>query len=169
MSNVFCFLFHVYPSTYIAWGRATLYRKQLRIMWKRGRIFWCTAFKSVKVPLYKEHGGSQKKTGGLCCFRRAKSSDRVSCGTEGERKESKCVMGKLPHDLVAHHAVMDRGWELVWKDSCCTLLVPALLVCAEGCCFPNLCWFFGPLCALFCKMLVPAPWQILHCLYLSVG
>jgi len=65
-----------------------------------------------------------------------------------------CWMGKLPRDSVAHHTVMDRGWELVWRDSHSTPLVLALLVWVEDCRFPNLCCFFGPLCALFCRMLV---------------
>lgn len=25
-------------------------------------------------------------------------------------------MSKFLHDSVAHHAVMDRGWELMWRD-----------------------------------------------------
>lgn len=44
-----------------------------------------------------------------------------------------CQMGKLPCDLVARHAVMDRGWELVWRVFHSTLLVLVLLLWVEGC------------------------------------
>lgn len=40
------------------------------------------------------------------------------------------------------------------RDSHSLLLVLALLLWVEGCCFPISAGFFGHLCALFCRMLV---------------
>lgn len=147
MSKVLCFLFHIYPSTYIAQRRATVYRKWLRIMWKRAGIFWCSAFESVKVSLYKKHNSSQKKRGGLCCFRRAK---------------------RWWHSLLWYRRWVEGIQIAMWlgSSSCCDgqrlgacvegfplhAVSPGSAMWVEGCCFPNLFWFFGRLTAQFCRM-----------------
>lgn len=56
----------------------------------KSKTFLCSACKSVKVPLYRKHSGSQM-TEGLLLQKSQKSVTHFPVDLEGEWKESKCV------------------------------------------------------------------------------